>query len=98
MIVTAVVDEIRALLAKGELSQRRIAQRLGVSRGTVNAIARGKRRDQAIRCRAFGTDFALPNGPPTRCPGCGGKVHMPCLLCRIRAIKHRGRFQGRPFA
>ena len=98
MIATGVVEEIRALLAEGELSQRKIAQRVGVSRGTVNAIARGKRRDQAIRRRGCGTDFAVPSGPLRRCPGCGGKVYMPCLLCLVRAIKQHHRFQGRPFA
>ncbi len=23
-----------------------------------------------------------PAGPPQRCPGCGGLVYMPCILCR----------------
>jgi transcriptional regulator with XRE-family HTH domain len=42
MIATTVVDEIRRLLRQGRLSQRKIASRIGVSRGTVNAIALGK--------------------------------------------------------
>ena len=39
MIATTVVDEVRRLLREGRLSQRSIALRIGVSRGTVNAIA-----------------------------------------------------------
>ena len=97
MIAAAVVREIRDLLAEGGLSQRKIAGQTGVSRGTVNAIARGKRPDYATRRPGPGADFTSPGGPPTRCPGCGGMVQMPCLLCQVRAIKQRRRLQGRSF-
>ena len=91
MIASAVVSEIRDLLAEGALSQRRIAQRLGVSRGTVNAIARGRRPDYDSRRRGPAADgFMAPGGLPQRCPGCGGMVQMPCLLCHVRAVKRRG--------
>ena len=39
MIAPKVVDEIRRLLAQRKLSQRKIAKRLRISRGTVGAIA-----------------------------------------------------------
>ena len=95
MICVDVVDEIRDLLSEGRLSQRKIAERVGVSRGTVNAIARGRRPEDAARRREPATDFRPPSGLPTRCSGCGGMVQMPCLVCQVRAIKQRGRPQGR---
>lgn len=93
MIAPAVVREIRDLLAGGGLSQRKIAQRVGVSRGTVNAIARGKRPDYLPR-RQPADGLIPPSGPPRRCPGCGGMVQMPCLVCHLRAIKRRRGLQG----
>ena len=89
MIAQAIVDEIRCLLDKGTLSQRTIARRIGVSRGTVNAIAQGKRPDYS-GLRRNADDFSPPAGPPRRCPGCGGMVLMPCLLCHVRAIRQAG--------
>ena len=87
MLAPAMVAEIEDLLSAGTLSQRKIAQRLSVSRGTVNAIALGKRPCRTDRQHA--DVFGFSSGPPQRCPGCGGMVHMPCLLCRIRAIRER---------
>jgi len=89
MLAPAMVAEIEDLLSAGTLSQRKIAQRLSVSRGTVNAIALGKRPCRTARLHA--EDFVFSPGPPERCPGCGGMVQMPCLLCRIRAIRERRR-------
>ena len=95
MIASAVVSEIRDFLAEGALSQRRIAQRLGVSRGTVNAIARGRRPDYDARWpEPMADDFITPDGLPQRCPGCGGMVQMPCLLCHVRVVKERQRTQS----
>lgn len=87
MIAPSVVQEVRRLLAEGELSQRRIARMTGISRGTVGAIAAGRRPDyQSLRCAAD-DEFPQPTGPPQRCPGCGGMVYMPCRLCRTRALQ-----------
>jgi len=86
MIAPTVEQEIRALLAEGQISQRKIAQRLGVSRGTVNAIACGRRPDYTARRRESPTDFTPPSGLPARCPTCGGLVQMPCLACHVRAM------------
>ena len=86
MIAPAVVEEIRGLLRVSELSQRKIARRLGISRGTVNAIALGRRPDHALPAPE-GDSFPAPSGVPVRCPGCGARAQMPCLLCYVRAWK-----------
>ena len=91
MIAPAVVEEIKRLLDDGSLSQRKIARRLGVSRGTVNAIALGKRRVRPARSGNGRDDFVPPSGPLVRCPICGGLVRSPCLACRVRAKMERGR-------
>ena len=85
MIASAVVQQIRRLAAGASLSQRKIARRLGVSRGTVIAIALGRRPDYAAD-KGGSEDFSSSPGPPRRCPGCGGMVTMPCLLCNIRGL------------
>lgn len=84
MIATSVVHEIRRLLQEGHVSQRQIARKIGVSRGTVNAIARGKRPSHAAKGQHEENGFTAPSGLPVRCPGCGCRVQMPCLLCYIR--------------
>jgi hypothetical protein len=86
MLAEAVVEKIRDLLAEGGLSQRKIARRLGVSRGTVNAISQGRRPDYSGSGGGEGETFPFPQGVPRRCPGCGGMVQMPCLLCYVRAL------------
>lgn len=89
MIAPAVVQEVRRLLAEGKLSQRKIAGLTGISRGTVGAIAAGKRPDHESLGRAAEDVFPEPAGPLQRCPGCGGMVYMPCRLCHARALKAR---------
>ena len=94
MIATVLIEEVRRLLDERDLSQRKIADRVGVSRGTVNAIALGKRPDYKARRQEQGGDLVPPAGLPIRCPGCGGMVQMPCLLCRVRAIRTNRRRGG----
>ena len=91
MIAPTLVAEIRRLLVEEGLSQRHVAQLTGVSRGTVHAIATGKRPAYERRGRHFDADFSPPDGPLRRCPDCGGMVHMPCLLCRVREMTRRDR-------
>ena len=94
MIAPAVVEEIRSLLTKGKLSQRAIARVTQVSRGTVGAIATGRRPDYETLRRSRRDDTApLPLGPRRRCPGCGGMVYMPCHACRIRDTAARRPWQ-----
>ncbi len=88
MLVLAKVKEVQRLLAEQKLSQRKIAEAIGVSRATVSAIAKGKRPNYEPRMRAQAVEFE-PLGPIERCPSCGGRVYMPCRLCRVRKIKAR---------
>jgi hypothetical protein len=83
MIAAQLIDEVRRLLATKTHSQRRIARLVGLSRGTIAAIAAGRRRE-TTPCK---DDVDPPSGPPTRCPGCGGLVYMPCRLCGLRSRK-----------
>ncbi len=96
MIPPSVVNQIKRLLAEGNHSQRKIARMMGVSRGTVNAIARGKRRDYERSPSERETELEEPTGPPERCPGCGGLVYMPCRLCRVRKLVAERRVARRP--
>jgi hypothetical protein len=89
MIATDVVREIRLMLADGKLSQRAIAVRMGVSRGTVNAIAQGKRADYSRRGLEKDFKFVPPAGRLKRCPICGALVRMPCLACYLDSWKRR---------
>jgi hypothetical protein len=86
------IDEVDRLLREGELSQRKIAERLGVSRGTVGAIASGQR---GLFGREPGDGVGtvlMPAGPAERCAGCGYRVYLPCLVCRTRAHRSRNKF------
>jgi hypothetical protein len=78
--------ETKRLLASKAYSHRRIAALVGISRATVNAIARGKRKN---REREIGGHTPMPSGPLVRCPGCGGKVQLPCLTCRAERKRER---------
>ena len=86
MISQAKVQEAELLLAEGKLSQRKIARLVGSSRASVASIADGSRPDYEALRRERGADLE-PLGPVERCPECGGKVYMPCRLCRIRRLK-----------
>lgn len=86
MLALEMVHEIDRLLQAGELSQRTIAERLGVSRGTVAAIAKGER---ALFGRTDVSDDSHHSRqlPPQRCPKCGFLIHPPCLVCRTRTYR-----------
>jgi hypothetical protein len=96
------VDHVRALLADGTLSHRRIARLLEVSRGAVEKIAAKYRLDllallaseQNPDGNANGEPNGEPNGdplivPPERCPTCGGMVDPPCRLCLARKFQQK---------
>ena len=89
MLAPSVVEEIRRLLAEDTLSHRKIARLTGVSRGTIGAIASGKRPDYQQLRRAPQGEPLEPAGPPERCPGCGGMVYHPCRFCRARSLAAR---------
>jgi len=87
MITIEQAEQVERLLGEGTLSQRTIAKTTGVSRGTVAAIAKGKRPDyDAMRRAREAEQVPEPIGPPQRCPGCGGMVLMPCVLCRVEEL------------
>ena len=84
---TALIHEIDRLLKQGGLSHRRIAARLGVSRGTVSAIATGRRGLYGKEPIEEDHRSLAPASPPTRCPHCGYRVYPPCLICQARQHK-----------
>jgi predicted XRE-type DNA-binding protein len=88
MLSAALVLEIRRLLDEGELSQRAIARKLSVSRGTVANIANGRRGLHGADEDREGIGDEPP-AAPRRCRGCGGMVYEPCLLCRARGFRRR---------
>ncbi|MBN2022917.1 MAG: helix-turn-helix transcriptional regulator [Pirellulales bacterium] len=90
MIAPTVVREIQRLLEQEGLSQRAVATRMGVSRGTVGSIARGRRHHQHDFDELDEDDPPPFSGPARRCPSCGRLVQMPCLACRILAMKEKG--------
>lgn len=93
MLPTALIHEIDRLLKQGELSHRKIAARLGVSRGTVSAIAAGRRGLYGKDTPDENSHAHSPSSPPTRCPRCGYRIHPPCLICEARHHKN-GRKNG----
>jgi hypothetical protein len=86
MISTSLAQEIDTLLASGKLSRRQIALRVGVGRSTVDAIANGRRglkgKDQTTH-----RPLHLPTSSPLRCPQCGYRVYLPCLICIARSLR-----------
>jgi hypothetical protein len=94
MLPDVLVLEIQRRLAGGE-SQRSVARQLCVSRGTVGAVASGRRTLGQGRGNPD-EGFSPPNGPVARCPECGVKVTMPCLACQIRQLpRDRRQVAGR---
>jgi hypothetical protein len=82
MLPLKVIEEVRRLLDENRHSQRRIAEIVGVGRGTVNAIAAGKR---GYHGREHDVETEADERVAVRCPGCGARVYLPCVLCRARA-------------
>jgi hypothetical protein len=89
VITQQLIAEIHSLLFVEHCSQRAVARRLGVSRGSVQAVARGKYRLHPPLKRPTGEGFQPPQGRHLRCPGCGGKVQLPCLACYLRRKKEK---------
>jgi Winged helix-turn-helix DNA-binding len=89
MLAKLLIDEIHRLLREGRLSQRKIAARLHVSRGTVSAIASGRRGLFGREPDGDDATTFRPHSPPERCPRCGYRVYMPCLVCHSRDFQER---------
>jgi hypothetical protein len=90
MHATDLLYEIHRLILVGELSQREIAAHLGVSRGTVSAVASGRRSLVGREPRRTYSPLT-PTTPPVRCRRCGYRIYLPCIICRVR--EHRERQQ-----
>ncbi len=90
MLPLPIVEEIRRMLDE-RLSQRKIAEKLGVSRGTVGAIASGRRGLYGREPSAQHDHFDTLEFTAERCAGCGAMVYKPCLLCRARSYRRRQR-------
>ena len=88
MLPTATIQEIDRLLKEGALSRRKIATRLGVSRGTISAIANGRRGLYGKEPLAIQSPL-VPSSPPARCPRCGYRVYLPCQICSVREHKQQ---------
>jgi hypothetical protein len=86
-VTQAKVLEVQRLIKLGDLSFRKIARMVGIGRGTVGQIASGKRLAWPDRVRAADNRAYRHAGPIARCPECGGRVYIPCLLCHVRALK-----------
>jgi hypothetical protein len=84
MIAPHLVEQVQQLLGRGKLSHRKIARITGVSRGTIAAIASGKRCIRPRTIVYWEDEPVVPDVPPQRCPDCGGMVFMPCRVCRTR--------------
>ena len=87
MLPLSVIQEVRRLIDLGQLSQRQIALKLDVSRGTVHAIATGKRGLHGSELETHDAETNFYSLPPQRCPGCGARVFLPCVLCRALAYR-----------
>ena len=93
MLPQNAVDEVLRLLALGTLSRKKIAAVTRVSRGSVSAIASGKRSiksryrapraEESLDADGENRGFRYPTGPWKRCPNCGGIVRTPCLACQL---------------
>jgi hypothetical protein len=77
------IAEVRRLLAEGH-SRRQVARMTGISRGTINHIADGRRFDKKAR-RDSALASLIPQQPPVRCGTCGGLVYPPCRLCGVQS-------------
>jgi hypothetical protein len=84
MIAPHLVEQVRQLLVEGKTSHRKIARITGVSRGTIGAIASGRRCIRPRPTWPWEDEPLVPDTPPERCPDCGGMVYMPCRACRAR--------------
>ena len=94
MLKPQMILKILFLLKERKFSQRKIAKMLGVSRGTVSAIALGKRKLSSSLTAQEDTSVIPPKGPPLRCGGCGAKTKMPCLACQLRKRKEEKRAEA----
>lgn len=83
------IEEVIRLRAAGN-TQLEIKRKTGISRTSIHYIINGK-RDFTQNADAE-ESLGLFDGPIERCPGCGRRVHMPCMPCRIESAMETERF------
>jgi DNA-binding XRE family transcriptional regulator len=87
MLSPDVIRKIQQLLEERQHTHRKIATSVGVSRSTVAAVAKGERRiTDTVRRVPKPKPKPKPPEGIQRCPSCGAKVRMPCLLCQMREM------------
>jgi transcriptional regulator with XRE-family HTH domain len=97
MLKLETINRVQRLLATGQYSQRAIARMAGIGRALVSRIARGLLDERLASAETDDSDFEFvePERPYVRCPTCGGRVLMPCLLCQFQAREERERRRAR---
>lgn len=89
------IEQVEQLLQEGRMSQRAIARFVGISRGTVNAVALGRRPDYEAQAREAEAQKFRPARPTERCGHCGALLKIvPCVACRARRHARRRRQRG----
>lgn len=87
MLPFSTIDHILELLTNSKLSHRKIACMVGVSRGTVDGVARGKIAHLSEK-RRFGVNrnydasSVIYDLPIATCPKCHRLGVTPCVVCR----------------
>ena len=84
MILLSTAKEIARLLNEGDLSQRRIARQVGVSRMTVSNIATGKRGVHGSSGQADRSHEEFTIGC---CLTCRVECYVPCVKCGAELTK-----------
>ncbi|MCL2745437.1 MAG: hypothetical protein FWE67_16475 [Planctomycetaceae bacterium] len=82
------IEKVKKLLKAGKHSERAIARLTGVARTVIHRLANGKnkkwfREEHQWDDHWHGLRSPIPN---QRCPKCGAKVQMPCLVCIMREL------------
>lgn len=87
MLEKDLIHHAQEMLLDGRLSYRKIAEQLGVSRSSIAKIAAARRKTIVVPkpLQISEDSWYQDEGQFTRCPGCGGMVHLPCRLCDVRA-------------
>jgi hypothetical protein len=86
MIDQNVIEQIERLLVENKISHRKIAKLTGISRGTIGAIALGRRQVRPKPIVAADEEMFDAGTPSKRCPRCGAIVRMPCRACHVKKI------------
>jgi IS30 family transposase len=89
-ISEAKAAEIEQLCRFG-YTHAKVAALTGTSKTTIKRVLSGRWREDYERRKANQArrrqrdNEALAHGPFVRCRGCGGRVQLPCRVCRLRA-------------